>query len=521
MSIALATAWYPRGELPRFIDLLPQLMRCYSGMVVTLPPDVGKDVTQSLGDLNHVRVLVTEDWAGGRHMALQGALEVSTTHIQYADFDRLLRWVETRPEEWLQVVEIIQRTDCLIIGRTERAYGTHPRALTATEAISNQVLSHLLRGSMDFSAGSKGFSRAAVECIMANCEPGHALGTDAEWPIILSRAGFKVDYVTVDGLDWESADRYRPEAAEPDDQRKAALAYDADVSNWERRVDVAKEIVHSGLHAIQKDLNFGVKEIELSQPPSALHEPLFDYEEVFDVDDYLYFHADSLSPERTMTEVDFLVRELELQQTHDILDLACGFGRHTNALATLGYSVTGIDLMPGFLEIAQREAREKQLSVTYLQSDMRRIDFSDKFDRVLLFFTSFGYFEDDENLLVLENVARALKLGGLLVFDTHNRDVFLSRMQPYYLTEIGDDVMIDRVSFDSRTGRMYNRRIVIRDGVRKDKSFFVRMYNPNEISDLIKEAGLEVYKLFGGFDSQPLSSESRRLVIIARKPSDG
>jgi SAM-dependent methyltransferase len=133
-------------------------------------------------------------------------------------------------------------------------------------------------------------------------------------------------------------------------------------------------------------------------------------------------------------------------------------------------------------------------------------------------FTSFGYFEDDDNQLVLENVRRALKPGVLFVFDTYNRDVFLKRLQPFMVTKKGEDLMIDRGSFDTITSRWYNRRIVIRDGVRKDKPFFVCLYNPSEIEQMINEAGMQVYKMLGGYDSQPLSNKSSRMVIIAVKP---
>jgi hypothetical protein len=94
-------------------------------------------------------------------------------------------------------------------------------------------------------------------------------------------------------------------------------------------------------------------------------------------------------------------------------------------------------------------------------------------------------------------------------------------MQPYVLTEKGPDFMIDRGSFDTLTGRWYNHRVVIRDGIRKDKPFFVRLYNPNEISNLIQQVGLQVDKIFGGFDSQPLTNDSQRMVIIAQKPLSG
>jgi hypothetical protein len=77
--------------------------------------------------------------------------------------------------------------------------------------------------------------------------------------------------------------------------------------------------------------------------------------------------------------------------------------------------------------------------------------------------------------------------------------------------------MIDRNTFDSATGRLYNRRIIIRDGVRKDKPFFVRIYNPTEIRDVLDRAGLEVYKMYGGWDGQPISTDSHRMVVVARK----
>jgi SAM-dependent methyltransferase len=245
--------------------------------------------------------------------------------------------------------------------------------------------------------------------------------------------------------------------------------------------------------------------------------PVFDYDAVFDVDDYLYFYGDMLTDERTEAEVTALVQILELTVPMTILDLACGFGRHANRLAALGHQVTGIDLMPGFLEIGRRNAAEKGVQVIYQQGDMRQLSFIEMFDRVMMLFTAFGYFEDEDNLLVLKNVARALKPGGSLVFDIPNRDVILNGFLPYIVTEKDQNLMIDRNTFDSATGRLYNRRIIIRDDVRKDKPFFVRIYNPTEIGDVLDRAGLGVYKMYGGWDRQQISTDSRRMVVVARK----
>jgi SAM-dependent methyltransferase len=245
--------------------------------------------------------------------------------------------------------------------------------------------------------------------------------------------------------------------------------------------------------------------------------PGFDLHAVFEVDDYLYFYSDSLTDERSDAEVALLVTLLELDSPMKILDLACGFGRHANRLAALGHLVTGVDFTAGFLEIARHHAAEQGVQVDYRQGEMRRINFTEEFDRVVLLFTSFGYFADGENVQVMENIARALKPGGLLGFDIPNRDVMVKNLPISDVVEKDGDLMINRLSFDMLTGRFHNRRIVIREGIRKDKPFSIRLYNTTEIRDLLNKVGLEVYKMCS-YDGQPLSADSRGMVVVARKP---
>ena len=286
MSISLAAAWRPRGELARFKRLYPELRRAYSRIVISLPPQVEGNLLEQLSEFSQVEIVVTEEWLSGRYAALERALTYSTEYIQYADFDRLIRWVETRPDEWLRTLEVIQTVDCLIIGRSDQAYRTHPQALIQTEKISNSVVSNLLDQVVDVSAGSKGFSRAAAGYIVANCEPVHPLGADAEWPLILKKAGFQLAYLAVDGLDWESADRFLGEAADSTRQRQAAQAYDSDPENWAHRVGVALEIVRSGFEAANREIEPSQVEYDrhakLSVGTESLDAAEFNYEQVFE-----------------------------------------------------------------------------------------------------------------------------------------------------------------------------------------------------------------------------------------------
>jgi hypothetical protein len=274
MAVYLAATWNPRGETGRFQRLLPFLEELYPGMAVIFPPatdiqalravqELGFELEEAVRETGSLegrsparrRAVRSPEWSWGRYLALQKGLDSGEAHIQYADMDRLIRWAETRPEELRRAVRAIEGTDCLIFGRTEDAYRTHPQSLIQTEAISNRVLSQLLGRRMDVSAGSKGFSRRAAEFILANSEPRRALGTDAEWPVLLHRGGYRIDYLEMDGLDWESADRYLEKAAGMADQRLAAEAVDLDPRSWARRVEIAMEIVESGLDSFERSLS--------------------------------------------------------------------------------------------------------------------------------------------------------------------------------------------------------------------------------------------------------------------------
>jgi SAM-dependent methyltransferase len=515
MSVCLATSWYPRGELPRFTRLLPLIEAQYISIVISfIPSDDENVIRQFVSGIftqnTNITFCVNNEEQNGRYIAVKKALDIHADYIHYVDMDRLLHWVETRPGEWKRMVREIEKHDCIIFGRTPTAYCTHPQALITTERMSNTVVSLILNTDLDVSAGSKSFSRSAAQYIVDHCQSGNAIGTDAEWPIRLKQAGFELEFIQVEGLDWESADQFKQQAASTHEQAQAAIKYDADPMHWEQRIEIANTIIQSAIKISQQNQPMATEKTTGSLD--------FNFAAVFEVDDYLYFYQDELTDERSESEVNALVRLLAFDKPRKILDLACGFGRHTNRLSKLGHEMTGVDISPGFLDIARRDAIKKGVNVHYQNDDMRTITFTNEFDAVLLLFTAFGYFSEKENLQVLVNVRNALVPGGMLIFDVPNRDTFLKRMLPFFVIEKEGNLMIDRISFDSLKGRLYNKRIVYRDGIRKDKPFSHQIYNPNEIQTLILQAGLKVEHIYGGWDAQELTSESNRLVVIAKKP---
>ena len=114
-----------------------------------------------------------------------------------------------------------------------------------------------------------------------------------------------------------------------------------------------------------------------------------------------------------------------------ILDVPCGHGRIANALAERGYVVTGLDATPLFLNVAESDALSRGIQIRYVQGDMRKLPSADaEYDVLINWFTSFGYFDDDENRQVLREFHRVLKPGRKLLIDHQNRERIIRIFYP-------------------------------------------------------------------------------------------
>lgn len=118
--------------------------------------------------------------------------------------------------------------------------------------------------------------------------------------------------------------------------------------------------------------------------------------------------------DRTVAEVDRAMAMLKPQGGERVLDLACGIGRHALELRRRGFEVVGVDISAELLDLAERDAAEQGLDVSFVEADLRELDLEDEFDVVLsLNDGAVGYFEtDEENYRTFEVVARALRSGG-------------------------------------------------------------------------------------------------------------
>jgi len=242
------------------------------------------------------------------------------------------------------------------------------------------------------------------------------------------------------------------------------------------------------------------------------------FEEVFD-EDYLrtlpFMRAD-----QTLREVEFISDALRVGPGAEILDIACGYGRHAIELVQRGYNVTGLDLSLPLLLRAADESKRRALSVNFVHADMREMAFEKQFDGAYSMLTSFGYFDEDTNLRVAERIGRALKPGARFLLDVVNRDYVVSDLPVRVWWEGTGCVVLEEVDFNFHTSRIVTHRsIVFEDGRQLEQEISVRAYSLHEIGRLLRQAGFRVMDVSGGLNTrgQFFGNVSRSLLIVAEK----
>jgi 2-polyprenyl-3-methyl-5-hydroxy-6-metoxy-1,4-benzoquinol methylase len=161
-------------------------------------------------------------------------------------------------------------------------------------------------------------------------------------------------------------------------------------------------------------------------------------------------------------EAKFILQQLGLKPGSQILDVPCGAGRHASEFAKLGYRVTAIDINRECLKFAQKNC--KGLGVTLQQGDMKDLSqFRSQFDGVTNLFTSFGYFDtDEENEEVLQQLISILKPGGKIALQLVNRDWLLKVFRPVGWRQKGATLELEARQYDPKTKYIESFLVVVR-----------------------------------------------------------
>lgn len=202
-----------------------------------------------------------------------------------------------------------------------------------------------------------------------------------------------------------------------------------------------------------------------------------------------------------------------------VLDLCCGFGRHSLALARSGVEVFGVDLSLELLRGAAHLPEGQRLRGRLACADARRLPFEGgSFDGFVNLFTSFGYFGEQGDGRVMDEMARVLRPGGRALIDLMNPARIRAGLVPESQSERDGLRLHERRTLEDGGRRVCKQvEITFADGRTRSWREEVRMFEPAEIDAALAERGLAVEARFGDFDGAEYGPESERQLILLRR----
>jgi len=236
----------------------------------------------------------------------------------------------------------------------------------------------------------------------------------------------------------------------------------------------------------------------------------------FASEDYLdvYRHRNDEDSERI---IGLILSNIKINSSAKILDAACGAGRHSINFAEKGYKVHGFDLSETLLQIARKEAAEKNLEIEFSTADKRFFKLDEKFDLIVSLFTSFGYFNsDEENFAFPRNAFHMLNENGYYVLDYLNKLYTEENLVEFSSKNVRGKEIIERRKITE--GRVVKKIEIRKNGEKKEFLESVKLYSYKEIEENFRGIGYRVNKVFGNYFGglfDPLKSE--RCIIIFTK----
>ncbi|HSP17230.1 MAG TPA: class I SAM-dependent methyltransferase [Thermoanaerobaculia bacterium] len=217
-------------------------------------------------------------------------------------------------------------------------------------------------------------------------------------------------------------------------------------------------------------------------------------------------------------DIDFLKAVFGPPDGREVLDLACGAGRHAIPLSRAGYGMTAVDLSPAFLAMARKTAETAGVAVDWQRRDMRDLPWRGRFHGAICMGNSFGYIGRAGTKDCVAAVASALESGGSFVLDTGaTAESLLPALQQRRWMEVADILFLSSASYDIAGSRLDVEYTFIRGDQREKKTASTSVFTVAELREMFETSGFVIEGTYSSLERDPFRLGSPRLILVARK----
>jgi SAM-dependent methyltransferase len=236
---------------------------------------------------------------------------------------------------------------------------------------------------------------------------------------------------------------------------------------------------------------------------------------------YKLNHDWGIPTEKEIIFIDSYLKE----KPSKVLDIACGGGRHALGLAQMDHLVTGIDIGGYPIKMAIRLARMKSLIAEFIRGDIKVLNFDSIFDLAFFICGQMAHFSPEENKIIFQKAAKALKSNGILIIhlnkfgedDCVNHNRWYQELKPLYWK---NPSLVHREQYFFENDRVKLIRDFAIDSVTQENALYgisEKEYTCEEVMELAEINGLQLIEKYGCYDKSSLSSESRNRIFVFRK----
>jgi len=223
--------------------------------------------------------------------------------------------------------------------------------------------------------------------------------------------------------------------------------------------------------------------------------------------------------ELTRRELDFILQYFNLQPGNKILDIMCGYGRHSLGLARKGMEVTSVDNLKDYVEEIQKIAADENLLLNAIQSDVLNFKSSEQFDLAICMGNSLNFFTPQDTSCILASISSSLKLGAHLLINTWSlAEIVIKNFKDKSWSTVGDLKLLADSKFLFHPTRIETQSIIISvDGKEEIKTGIDYIYSINEMEMMLKNVGLSVKEVYSIPGKKKFTIGEPRAYIIAQK----
>jgi 2-polyprenyl-3-methyl-5-hydroxy-6-metoxy-1,4-benzoquinol methylase len=221
----------------------------------------------------------------------------------------------------------------------------------------------------------------------------------------------------------------------------------------------------------------------------------------------------------TQAEVDFMIGEAKLEPGGHVLDIMCGYGRHSLEFAKKGIDVLAVDNLPDYINEIKEKASARNLPVETICADILELHLYREFDAVICMGNSLQFFIEEDLSRILSNISAHLKPGGKFIINTWSlAEIAIKNFKDKSWSRFGELLFLTESKFLFQPARIETLSTIITDnGEREEKKGIDFIYSISEVESMFNKAGFQIKEIYSIPGKKQFTIGEPRAYIVAGK----